>query len=55
MAVLSGFGHAAWHPGPFTGQVRLTTNDPSQPTVSVVATATVGAAPFTYWYPLIGR
>jgi hypothetical protein len=54
-ALLTGAGYAEWHPGPFMGVVRLTTNDPSRPVVDVPATATVGKPPHQAWYPLIGR
>jgi hypothetical protein len=54
-ALLAGFGYAEWHPGPFTGVVRLTTNDPSRPVVDVPVTASVGEPPYQAWYPVIGR
>jgi hypothetical protein len=54
-ALLAGFGYAEWHPGPFTGVVRLMTNDPSRPMVDVPVTASVGEPPYKAWYPVIGR
>jgi hypothetical protein len=47
-AVLSGFGYAAWYPGPMQGLLRLNTNDPAAPTLDVPLSATVGPAPYEF-------
>jgi subtilisin family serine protease len=54
-AVLSGYGYAAWHPDPFQGTLRLTTNDPAQPTVDLPAQALVGDAPYRTVLPVVSR
>jgi hypothetical protein len=53
--ILAGNGYAAWHPGPFTGVLRLTTNDPGEATADITATASVGAAPYQESLPVILR
>jgi hypothetical protein len=53
-ALLSGFGYAAWHPDPFSGIIRLTTNDPGQSTIDIPVMATIGAPAHSIWYPLVG-
>lgn len=54
-AVLSGFGHVAWQPGPFSGVLRLTTNDPSQPALDLAASVIAGPPPHTLRFPLLRR
>ena len=51
--MLAGYGYVAWHPGPFTGILRLTTNDPGQATVDITATASVGAPSHQESLPVI--
>ena len=54
-AVLSGFGYAPWHTDPFVGILRLLTNDPIQPQVSLSAQANVGAPPYNMALPVVSR
>jgi hypothetical protein len=51
--VLKGFGYVPWLARPFEGQLRLATNDPSQPAVSLAAQAVVGPPAVTYWLPVV--
>jgi hypothetical protein len=50
---LAGFGYAAWDPNPFTGILRLTTNDPGRATVDITATASVAAPAHQLSLPII--
>ncbi|MGH2523376.1 MAG: hypothetical protein ACRDH2_12810, partial [Anaerolineales bacterium] len=52
---LRGLGYAAWHPDPFAGLVRLTTNDPAHSVVDIPAMVVVGAPPVSLWFPMVGR
>lgn len=52
-ARLSGYGYAAWHPDPFTGRLHLATNDPALPSVDIPATALIGPAPHTLYFPTV--
>jgi hypothetical protein len=54
-AHLHGQGYAAWHPDPFLGPLRLTTNDPAQPTVTITATAQIGPAANSSFLPIIEK
>jgi hypothetical protein len=54
-ATVSGFGYVWWRTEPFEGVLRLTTNDPLQPQADIPAQLIPGPAPFTHWFPIIGR
>jgi subtilisin family serine protease len=54
-ASLHGYGYVPWHPGPFAGPLVLNSNDPSQRSLVITATATVAAAPFAFYAPIIHR
>jgi subtilisin family serine protease len=54
-ATLSGLGYVPWRTEPFAALIRLTTNDPAQPVVDIPATASVGAPPYRFWMPIVGR
>ena len=54
-ASLAGLGYVPWRTEPFTGQLRLTTNDPTQAAVDIPAGLSVGAPPYVFWFPVIGK
>jgi subtilisin family serine protease len=53
--VLKGLGYVPWLAQPFQGQLRLATNDPSQPLLSLEARAIVGPPAVTLWLPVVRR
>lgn len=53
--IVKGFGYVPWLTRPFIGDLRLLTNDPSQPIVDLAAQAIVGPAPVTAWLPIMHR
>jgi hypothetical protein len=54
-ARLSGYGFVVWHPDPFSGILRLLSNDPGQPQVDLSAQVLVGPAAFHTSLPVIAR
>jgi hypothetical protein len=55
-ATLRGLGYVPWRAPPFEGRLRLTTNDPYQPTVDLPAQVKVTTPPpFSLWLPIVGK
>lgn len=54
-ATLAGFGYVPWRALPFEGVIRLTTNDPRQPSADIPAIALVEPPPYTVWLPILRR